>query len=341
MPNYFISVIIPVYNGKNTLELCLKSIFNSDYPIFECIVVDDFSTDNSVQIAETFNVKVVPSDSQKGAAHARNRGAEVAGGDILLFVDADVTIYPDSIRKVAKAFEEYPDISALFGSYDDHPGCPNFFSQYKNLFHHYIHQTSREDASTFWSGFGAIKKEVFFTVNGFDQNKYSNACIEDIEMGSRLKKMGYQILLYKQLQVKHLKRYSFSNLWKSDLFDRAIPWTIVMLSNRKLTSDLNLKHEHKLSAGILFCVIFFILLTLKSIWFLVVIPFLLLIFFILNHDFYSFFLNKKGRLFTLKIIPFHFLYYLYSTLGFLIGSFKYVYDKHTDIIKNITSKKGI
>jgi len=341
MSNYFISVIIPVYNGSKTLGYCLKSVFESNYPIFECIVVDDCSTDNTVELAESFDAKILQLNKQGGAAHARNEGAEAAKGDILLFVDADVTIYPDSLNKVAKAFEEHPDISALFGSYDDRPGRPNFFSQYKNLFHHYIHQTSEEDASTFWSGFGAIKREVFIEVNGFDQNKYSNPCIEDIEMGSRLKQIGHQILLYKQLQVKHHKHYSFSNLWRSDLFDRAIPWTVMMLSNKEFASDLNLKIEHKLSAGILFLIIFSILMTVKSIWFIAVITILLAIFFIMNHDFYGFFLNKKGRLFTLKVIPFHFLYYLYSTLGFFMGSCKYLYDNHLYKMRNITSKKKI
>ncbi|MFX0133844.1 MAG: galactosyltransferase-related protein, partial [Candidatus Hodarchaeota archaeon] len=184
-------------------------------------------------------------------------------------------------------------------------------------------------ASTFWSGFGAIKKDIFITLNGFDQNKYSNPCIEDIEMGSRLKQMGHQILLYKQLQVKHLKHYSFTNLWRSDIFDRAIPWTVMMLSNKEFTNDLNLKIEHKLSAGILLLIIFSILMTVKSIWFVAVIGILLTMFFIMNHDFYRFFYNKRGRLFMLKVVPFHFLYYLYSTLGFLIGSFKYVYDKRS------------
>jgi glycosyltransferase involved in cell wall biosynthesis len=338
--NHMVSVIIPVYNGRETLYHCLNSIFKSSYPYFECIVVDDNSTDNTISIAETFDTKIIRLDVQKGSAYARNRGSEDAQGDILLFVDADVTIYPDSLYKVAKAFEEYPDISALFGSYDDKPGRSNFLSQYKNLFHHYIHQTSQEDASTFWSGCGAVKRTVFHEVGGFDQDKYSKPCIEDIEMGCRLSKLGHRILLYKNLQVKHLKHFSFFNLVKSDLFDRAIPWTTLMLNNKQLASDLNLKTEHRLSAGILILIIVSILFSVKSIWFLSVIPGLLLVFFVLNRDFYRFFLYKKSYVFTLQIIPFHFLYYLYSTLGFLMGFCKYLYDKHFYKLKNTVFIKG-
>lgn len=334
MANYLISVIIPVHNGSNTLGRCLEGVFKSSYPNFECIVVDDHSIDNTVEIANTFRTRILRLDNQKGSAYARNQGAQSAQGDILLFIDSDVEVYLDTLDKVIRVFEDYPEVSALFGSYDDHPGSPNFISQYKNLFHHYIHQTSKEDAYTFWSGCGAIKKDVFDKVRGFDQEIYSAPCIEDIEMGSRLKKMGYRILLAKHLQVKHLKHYSFFSLLKSDIFDRAIPWTVVMLKNKKITSDLNLKIEHRLSAAIVILVIFSALMSIKSIWIASTIPILLGIFFFLNRDFYRFFLDKRGCLFTLKIIPLHFLYYLYSAFGFFWGICEYIYQKHLFKIKN-------
>ncbi len=328
MYHHSVSIIIPVYNGSKTLKLCLESVFNSYYRNFECIVVDDHSIDNTVMIAESFDTKIIKLPRQRGVANARNRGAEVARGNILLFVDADVTIYPDSLEKVVKDFEENPDVSAVFGSYDDQPGCANFFSQYKNLFHHYIHQTSREDASTFWAGCGAVKKETFHAVGGFDQKKYSMPCIEDIEMGCRMTNMGYRILLDKQLRVKHLKHFSFLKLIKSDIFDRAIPWTVMMLTNKQFANDLNLKAKHKFSAAILILVIFSIFMTTKLIWFIFPISALLAIILFLNYDFYTFFLKKKGLIFTLRVVPLHFLYYLYSTLGFIMGYCMYLYTKH-------------
>jgi glycosyltransferase involved in cell wall biosynthesis len=320
----FISVIIPVYNGGKTLGLCLKSIYNSSYPNFECIVVDDHSTDNTAKIAESFDTKIIRLDRQHGAAYARNRGAELAKGEIFLFIDSDVTIYPDSLEIVVKTFEEYREISALFGSYDDQPGHLNFLSQYRNLLHHYIHQTSLEDASTFWTGCGAIKREVFFKVCKFNENC---RMMEDIELGYKLKAENYKIRLTKQLIVKHFKHYSFLNLIKSDIFDRAVPWTILMLSNKQYTSDLNLKPTYKLSAIILILLTACILLALKSKWFLFGIPVLLSLFFYMNHDFYGYFLKKKGFFFTLKVVPFHFLYYFYSSLGFAIGSYQYYVTK--------------
>jgi glycosyltransferase involved in cell wall biosynthesis len=328
MQNPFISIIIPVYNGATTLRTCLDSVFQSSYPNFECIVVDDHSTDDSVAIAESYRTKIIQSPVQGGAASARNRGAETAQGDVLLFVDADVEIYPDSLDIVAEAFAQNLNISAIFGSYDDKPGCSNFFSQYKNLFHHYIHQTSREDASTFWSGCGAIKKEVFFEIGKFDET-YKKSSIEDIALGYKLKLKNHEILLVKKLIVKHLKPYSFISLVKSDFFDRAIPWTVLMLNNKQLANDLNLKVRHKLSAMLLFFILVFILLSFTSTWFALpsVLSFMLLI--MLNYDLYEFFLKKRGTFFTFRVVPLHLLYYFYSTLGFTIGYFKHLHAKNS------------
>ena len=151
--------------------------------------------------------------------------------------------------------------------------------------------------------------------------------MEDIELGYKLKAENYKIRLTKQLIVKHFKHYSFLNLIKSDIFDRAVPWTILMLSNKQYTSDLNLKPTYKLSAIVLILLGASIFLALKSKWFLFGIPVLLSLFFYMNYDFYGYFLKKKGVLFTLKVVPFHFLYYFYSSLGFAIGSYQYYVTK--------------
>ena len=55
---------------------------------------------------------------------------------------------------------EEPGIAAVFGSYDDEPGAPNLVSQYRNLLHHFVHQTGRTEASTFWTGCGAVRRDA-------------------------------------------------------------------------------------------------------------------------------------------------------------------------------------
>lgn len=247
-----VSVIIPVHNGANTLRRCLEGVAASDYADFECIVVDDSSTDSTVEIAEGFSSTVVAlSGGPFGPAYARNRGSEAARGDVVFFVDADVVIRPDTVSKVAATFSSDPEVDAMFGSYDDSPDAGDFSSQYRNLMHHFVHQQAREQAVTFWSGCGAVRREVFLEAGGFDQVRYTRPCVEDIELGYRLVKAGHKIVVNKEVQVKHLKRWTLKGMIKADIFDRAIPWTQLILSERDLPNDLNLGLSQRASALLL------------------------------------------------------------------------------------------
>ena len=169
-----VSVIIPVYNGRRTLRQCLEAVMSSDYPNYEVIVVDDSSTDRTVQIArEEFGAHVLElRGGPNGPGYARNMGVDKAKGEIVFFVDADVVVLSDTVSQVAQTFVDQPEISAMFGSYDDSPQVGDFSSQFKNLFHHFVHQQGREQAVTFWSGCGAVKRDVFLEAGGFDAERY-------------------------------------------------------------------------------------------------------------------------------------------------------------------------
>jgi CTP:molybdopterin cytidylyltransferase MocA len=234
-----ISVIIPVHNAMAHLEQCLTALSHSTRGPDECLTVDDGSTDDSRGVAQRFGARVIALAGNRGPAFARNRGAEAATGEVLLFIDADVCVHPETVSQVAAVFSAHTDVAALIGSYDDAPGDPLFLSQYKNLFHHYVHQHGREAASTFWSGCGAVRRAVFLQMGGFDE-RYAVPCIEDIEFGCRLRRAGHRIRLAKEVQVKHLKRWRFLDLVRTDLFLRGVPWVGLMLRDRQMICDLNL-----------------------------------------------------------------------------------------------------
>lgn len=244
-----ISVVIPNHNGSGTLKRCLEAIRSSFYQKHECIVVDDGSTDNSIEIARGLATQVVVLEGgPSGPAHARNVGAQAACGDIIFFVDADVVICPDTLQKIAASFSGSSELAAVFGSYDDQPGDGHFLSQYKNLFHHFVHQQANENSTSFWSGCGAIRREIFLEIGGFDTLKYPHPSIEDIELGRRLIVKGYKILINKTIQVKHLKRWTLISLVRTDVFDRGIPWTQLVIADRKMPNDLNLESSQRWSA---------------------------------------------------------------------------------------------
>ena len=180
-----ISVVIPVFNGGSELQECLDAIAASSHPVHECILVDDASTDGETRrIAELHDATVIYLKEQQGPASARNKGVEKASGDLVFFVDADVVVHPDALAKAVKVFGTEPETVAVFGSYDDEPGHRSFLSQYRNLFHHWVHQTGQDEASTFWTGCGVIRREIFMEMKGFREN-YERPSIEDIELGSR------------------------------------------------------------------------------------------------------------------------------------------------------------
>ena len=316
-----VSVVIPAFNSAKTLEACLRAVFSSDYPSFEVILVNDGSTDQTVSIAAKFPCKQIDLAKNFGAAAARNQGVRAAKGDFLFFLDADIIIEKDTLTKVVRTFADRPEISALFCSYQKNTPSGNFCSTYKNLLHHFTHQTAREDAATFCAGFGAIYRESFLRVGGFDES-YRN--MEDIELGYRLHQRGYKIFLNKKIQVTHQKVYSPAELVRSDLLRRAIPWTQIMLDKRIYRNDLNTRYEN-MASGL---TTFFMLVTLPLIPFrpslAIILPLLFVLLFFLNWRFYRFVYGEKGLWFLLRAVVVNWFGYLYSGLGVVFGMASYL-----------------
>ena len=290
-------------------------------------MVDDGSTDGSAELAQELGARVLTGRRQRGGpAAARNRGATEARGAVLLFLDADVLVRPDSIAAIAAIFRDNPDVDALFGSYDDHPGAANFLSQYKNLLHHHVHQTSCPEATSFWSGFGAIRRVAFHRLGGFDET-YTRPCIEDIELGYRLIGAGGRILLRHDLQVTHLKRWTPLGLLRTDIRDRALPWTRLLLRSGHVPADLNLRPASRLSVACVYLLALSLFGALLHPAALVVVPALLLALLALNAPLYTFFLRARGPLFTLAALPWHWAYYAYSGACFVVGTLLHLSER--------------
>jgi cellulose synthase/poly-beta-1,6-N-acetylglucosamine synthase-like glycosyltransferase len=210
------------------------------------IVVDDASTDETADVALELGARLLRLEQRGGPAGARNRGAEIARGEYLFFLDADVCAHRETVQQVADTFARDPGLDAVFGSYDARPTARNVVSQYRNLFHHFVHQHSGEEATTFWSGCGAIRRSVFEKMGGFSSG-YGRPSIEDIELGRRLHQAGHRIMLNKSIQVTHMKRWTLWSMAKTDVLDRGIPWTELVLREGAMPNDLNLKYSQRLS----------------------------------------------------------------------------------------------
>ncbi|HMF12784.1 MAG TPA: glycosyltransferase [Gemmataceae bacterium] len=317
-----VSIIVPVHRGGEAFQTCLESIRSASPPPDEVIVVADGETDGSENHALGLGMKVVRTPTRSGPAAARNLGARLASGDILLFIDADVVVSPATIRTVLQAFHDHPDVSAIIGSYDDAPAAGNFLSQYKNLFHHYVHQHAHEQAFTFWGACGAIRRQVFVEAGGFDEH-YPQPSTEDIEFGYRLRALGHRLLLCKALEVKHLKQWSAGSLLRTDFFHRAVPWTQLILRTRRIDNDLNIDWASRIKVLLVYLLVLALGLGCwqREGWLAAL--GLAVILLVLDAPLLRFFQRKRGLGFALRVIPWQWFYYLYCGLGFAVGAMLY------------------
>jgi hypothetical protein len=211
----------------------------------------------------------------------------------------------------------------VFGSYDDSPAAQPFYSQFRNLLHHYVHQTSSYEARTFWAGFGAIRLSALKSSGGFDEQIEG---IEDIELGTRLASGGAKLYLDKSLQVKHLKKWTLASSVKTDIFKRAVPWTQLLLAAKNIPPDLNLTYGSRLSAVLVAALIATIGLLAAALHFrgwrpvplLLTAAILTLCLLGLNRQFYAFLLRKRGLGFTCAAVAAHWLFYFYSGVTFVV-----------------------
>ncbi len=191
---------------------------------------------------------MVDSPAGMGPAGARNVGAMRATGSILVFVDSDVVVHPDVFTRIRAAFEAEPELAAIFGSYDDLPSLHGVVSTFRNMLHHYVHQSSGGVATTFWAGLGAVRREAFVAVDGFDDWRFRSPSVEDIELGLRLASAGGLIRLDPEIQGTHLKRWRVRTMLLTDLLYRGTPWTALMLERGPQAARLNLRGSHGVAA---------------------------------------------------------------------------------------------
>jgi hypothetical protein len=319
-----LTIVIPVYNGGDELRRCLRGLGTSTRTDYELIVVDDGSTDASAPLAASFGARVLRRDHPGGPALARNDGAHVATAPIVFFLDADVVVHPDTIARAMARFEADPGLAALFGSYDDTPADPGLVSRFRNLLHHYVHQSGEfvddaRPARTFWTGCGAIRRSSFLAVGGFDPRLYRRPAIEDIELGYRLTRADQKIVLARDVLATHLKRWTLANVVRTDIVCRGVPWLLLMKRERMPETDLNVKSSQKLSVAL--AVLAILLVPAVS-----VLPVAAVAAFAcvglngwLNRDFYRFLARRGGWGFALRALPLHYVYFVCCAVSVLVA----------------------
>src|SRR5262249_2354304 len=162
---------------------------------------------------------------------------------------------------------------------------------------------------TFWAGCGAIRRELFLAAGGFAASSYARPSIEDIELGVRLTRAGRRVVLRPEIQATHLKAWTLWTVLVSDVADRAVPWTRLVLAQARLPRDLNLRTGQRVSAALAYAMVASLLagpswppalgLALAALGTIAV----------LNRRLYAFFARRRGWPFLLAAVPLHLFYY--------------------------------
>jgi GT2 family glycosyltransferase len=304
-----VSVIVPVHAGGAALAHCLAALSRLSPPPLEVIVVEDGGAYAGAP-AYAAGVRVVRLPERRGPAAARNRGAAIARGDVFFFVDADVVVPATAVGAVQACLSD-PALSAVIGSYDRWPAEPNFVSQFKNLAHRFVHQQAGDEGPTFWGACGAIRRKAFLSLGGFDE-RFDVPSIEDIELGLRLTRSGGHIRIQKDLEVTHLKRWTLTSLIRTDIRQRALPWSALLLGDGHIPNHLNVSRRARLAVALMAVLLAGLVAT----------PFVPdaalvalnagLVLLAVDWRLWAYFASERGWWFAVRAVPMQWLYYLYS-----------------------------
>ncbi len=280
-------VVIPATDRRATLDRVVQAVKRAPAGPEEVIVVDR------------------PRDL--GPAAARNLGSRRANGDVLVFLDADVEVHEDAFARIRASFDNDAELTAVFGSYDDDPGGRGIVSDFRNLLHHHVHHEGAGFATTFWAGLGAVRRDAFVRVGGFDEERFPLPSIEDIELGMRLCRHGGRILLDPTIQGKHLKSWTLAGMTETDLLRRGVPWLRLMLEDRSASTALNLGWRHRVGTGA--SVVLLTMLARRKFRLAgTILAFLI----VLDRPFYKLLLRRRGGRLLAAGVPLHIVHRLTS-----------------------------
>jgi glycosyltransferase involved in cell wall biosynthesis len=223
----YLSVIIPAYNASGTLGKLLDSLAKSTFKNFEVIVGDDASNE---QYLVGKGITIVRLTHNKGPAAARNAAVLRAKGNVLVFLDADVTCYHDTLAKIAGKFKEDHDLTAITGVWDKHQRTNAFFPQFKAI-RDWSYWTNERDRDGYYYLFStriaAIRRDVFTRLGGFNE---AFRQMEDVELTYRIAKR-YAIIFAPDVRVHH-EFEGFIPIAKK-YFWRSYYWTKLYAARRK------------------------------------------------------------------------------------------------------------
>ncbi len=198
MDKLLVSVVVPTYNSERTIGVCLRSVREQSYPNIEVIVVDNYSKDKTVEIAEKCGAKVFKLDAER--AEAKNFGLKKAGGKYICFIDSDVELTRNVIEECVGLMENDERIGGII--IPERSVGDSFWVKVRDFERSFYTGTEVESARFF-------RKDLAEKVNGFDEDIIA---FEESTLPQKIEKLGYNVKQRINAEILHHEE-NFS-LWK-------------------------------------------------------------------------------------------------------------------------------
>ena len=331
-----ISIVIPIRNGSKTIEKCLDRLYSSTIKDIEVVVVDDASTDNTIEILKRYPVKIVELAQCRGPSFARNRGVEAASSKYIFLIDSDILVKEDTLEKILRTYKENPDADAIQGIVSpENDGFENIYNNFQNYYHNFVLSSIKKKwVSITISCVHSIQREVFLRTEGYNE-LIPHASMEDVEFGYTLRKHDVHILMNKDIDIIHIHPLTFKAWWWKKFFVGYDHLKFLLrahkgeLIRQRWNDRIRYESHQKLSALTSLLIAPFTVLSLMLLYFglftgLGATLIVNLIFILCNINFFRVSYRQKGFLYTLKIVGLCYIDMITMHIALWVALFHYI-----------------
>lgn len=204
------SIIIPLYNKEKHIKDTLDSVWAQSFTDFEVIVVNDGSTDKSLEVIQSINDERLQlfSIKNQGVSHARNYGISKANSDLIVFLDADDLWLEHHLQDLKELYEEFPNCGLYCKAYDKQDGNIIIHSKFKNIPSDLLWKGIVDDYfesslinSIAWTSATMVPKSVLKKIGTFD-TKITLGAGEDTDLWIRIA-LQYPVAFSNKISAIH------------------------------------------------------------------------------------------------------------------------------------------
>jgi glycosyltransferase involved in cell wall biosynthesis len=207
-----VSLYIPCYNAAPYLKECLESVLRQSYKIDEILVIDDGSTDVSMEIAKDYPVRIIRHGRNKGLAAARNTALRESRNDLVASLDADCLAHPEWLERLTRCFA-WEDIAGAGGRLVERN--PSGLADKWRLAH--MKQAWGDDIlydpPFLYGNNNVLRKDAVMKAGGYNEEFKTN--YEDIDLSERIYKPGFRMVYDPAAVVEHLRRDTVRSVLRS------------------------------------------------------------------------------------------------------------------------------